>query len=222
MNVYKHPPLPFGAEIENDGVWCQILNRSPNRSRRPALFLDRDGVIVEEVHYLSRVEDVRIIDGAAEIIASANAQNISVIIITNQSGIARGKFGWQHFIDVQEKILADLDNQNAYVNAVFACPFHSEGHTPYQHPDHPCRKPNPGMIEKAKRNFSIDKQKSWIIGDRAADLSAGKNGGLCRGIHVATGHGDDVEQNAAVLLKDTYFDVVLSTSIADAIKHITF
>ena len=61
-----------------------------------------------------------------------------------------------------------------------------------------------------------------IIGDRAADLSAGKNGGLCRGIHVATGHGDDVEQNAAVLLKDTYFDVVLSTSIADAIKHITF
>ena len=222
MNTYKHPPLPFGAEIEDDGVWCQILNRAPNRHPRPALFLDRDGVIVEESHYLSRVEDVRLIDGAAEVIAHANGQNIPVIIVTNQSGIARGKFEWQNFIDVQEQILANLDAENAYVNAIFACPFHAEGLSPYQHPDHPCRKPNPGMIEKADRHFSIDKQKSWIIGDRAADLQAGKNGGLAGGIHVATGHGDDAEQNAASLLKNSSFDVVLSASIADAINHLKF
>ena len=221
MNVYKHPTLPFGAKIENDGVWCQILNRPLNRHPRPVLFLDRDGVIVEETQYLSQVEDVSLIDGATQIIGLANQRGIPVILLTNQSGIARGKFKWQNFIDVQEQILADLDNQSVFVNAVFACPFHANGHFPYKHPDHPCRKPNSGMIEKADQYFSINKENSWIIGDRATDLKAGKNGGLTGGIHVSTGHGGVEEQDQSLLLEDENFQIFLTTSIANAADHLS-
>jgi D-glycero-D-manno-heptose 1,7-bisphosphate phosphatase len=220
MNVYEHPTLPFGAKIDSDGIWCQILNRVPDRHPRPALFLDRDGVIVEEMHHLSRIEDVHLIDGAAHVIGCANKRNIPVIIITNQSGIGRGKFKWQNFIDVQEQILKDLDAKNVFVNAVFACPFHADGRSPYQHPNHPCRKPNPGMIEKAGLNFSVDKKSSWIIGDRGADLKAGKHGGLAGGIHVSTGHGVPAEQDQSRLLKDQNFDVFLSASIANVVDHL--
>ncbi len=220
MNVSEHPPLPFGTKIESDGVWCQILNRPPNRHPSPVLFLDRDGVIVEETRYLSKVKDVSLIEGAPQIIGLANERGIPVIIVTNQSGIARGKFKWQNFIDVQEKILADLDNQNVFVNAVFACPFHANGHFPYKHPDHPCRKPNSGMIKKTDQYFSIDKKKSWIIGDRVSDLKAGKSAGLAGGIHVSTGHGNTEEQNQSRLLKDENFQVFLTTSIANAANHL--
>ena len=215
MNVSEHPPLPFGAKIESDGVWCQILNRSSNHHPSPVLFLDRDGVIVEET------EDVCLIDGAPQIIGLANERGIPVIILTNQSGIARGKFKWQNFIDVQEKIITDLDNQNVFVNAVFACPFHVDGHFPYKHPDHPCRKPNSGMIKKTGQYFSIDKKNSWIIGDRETDLKAGKNGGLTGGIHVSTGHGDAKERDQSLLLRDVDFQVYLTTSIANAADHLS-
>ena len=215
MNLYEHPALPFGAKIENDGVWCQILNRPPNREPRPTLFLDRDGVIVEEMYYLSKIENVNLIDGATHIIGRANKCNVPVIIVTNQSGIARDKFKWQDFIDVQEKILSDLDAENVFVNAVFACPFHADGIPPYKHHNHPCRKPNPGMIEKASLHFAIDKKTSWIIGDRGADLKAGKSFGLAGGIHVSTGHGNEAEQNQSKILKDTNFDVLFSPSIAN-------
>jgi D-glycero-D-manno-heptose 1,7-bisphosphate phosphatase len=218
MNAYPHPALPFGAEIDNDGIWCQVLNRVADRRPRPALFLDRDGVVVEEVHYLSRPEDVQLISGAAEVISLANAKGIPVLIVTNQAGIGYGKFGWQDFIDVQERLLADLDASNAFVNAVYACPFHAKGLPPYQHPDHPCRKPNPGLLEKATRHFSIDKQKSWIIGDRANDLDAGKQFRIVGGLHVATGHGVvSEERQAAENLKDPAFQVYTAPHIGAAI-----
>ena len=220
MNAYEHPTLPFGARIETDGVWRQILNRPPHRHPSPVLFLDRDGVIVEETRYLSQVKDVSLIDGASQIIGLANERGIPVIIVTNQSGIARGKFKWQNFIDVQEQILADLDDQNVFLNAVFACPFHANGHFPYKHPDHPCRKPNSGMIEKTEQFFSVDRKKSWIIGDRAADLKAGKNGRLAGGIHVSTGHGDSEERDQSRSLADANFQVFLSASIANASDHL--
>jgi len=221
MSSYEHPPLPFGAHIGSDGIWCQVLNRAPDRKERGVLFLDRDGVIIEDVHYLQHPDDVQLIAGASDIIAAANARCMPVIVVTNQAGIGYGKFQWQHFIEVQERILQELDAQNAFVNAVFACPFHAKGLPPYQHPDHPCRKPNSGMLEKASQHFSIDWQNSWIIGDRAADLLAGRNAGVRSGIHVATGHGGDPDQqNAAQDLQSQCFDVYLLDSIAQAEKQL--
>lgn len=223
MNDHVNFKLPFGASINSDGLWCQVLNRCQGNGLRPALFLDRDGVIVEEVNYLHRVQDVQLIDGASEVISRANALAIPVVIVTNQAGIGYGKYGWQEFSEVQQQIIHDLLGFGAFINAVFACPFHIKGKPPFQHPDHPGRKPNPGMIMEASKMLAVDLSRSWIVGDRASDLSAGKNAKLEGGMHVTTGHGcDQKEQREALGAKSRRFTVVNRNSIYDALRTIPF
>ncbi|WP_417790224.1 D-glycero-alpha-D-manno-heptose-1,7-bisphosphate 7-phosphatase [Terasakiella pusilla] len=203
-----------------DQIWSQIFDTAHRfSSPRPALFLDRDGVIVEEVHYLHKVEDVKLIDGAAALIAKANAQDIPVIVVTNQSGLARQMFGWDEFDAVQARMLDLLKSETgAFVDGVYACPFHKSGHPPFVHPDHEARKPNPGMLLRALDVFPIDKGASWIIGDKAGDLKAGKNAGLCGGVHVLTGHGrDEGETENARSLASSTFNVRMENSIKDAL-----
>lgn len=209
--------LPQGADLDADGLWSQVLNRVQGTGMKPALFLDRDGVLVEEVHYLSNPQDAHLIDGAARIIGEANNLAIPVIIVTNQAGIARGHLGWPEFIAVQEKIIDDLATEGVFVNGVFACPYHGDGRAPYDMPDHPWRKPNPGMLLEAAQRLPIDLEKSWIIGDKAADLEAGKKAGLAGGIHVLTGHGkDDGEREASLALAGDGFQAAPADDIADA------
>ncbi|MBT3305170.1 MAG: HAD family hydrolase [Alphaproteobacteria bacterium] len=213
--------LPIGAEIDADQLWSQILNRPqtpPNGGgRRAALFLDRDGVINEDTHYLHRPGDVQLIDGAARVIAAANRRAVPVIVVTNQAGIARGKFGWDDFMAVQEKIIDDLDRQGAFFNAVFACPHHADGAAPLDNPNHPWRKPNPGMLLEAALRLPIDLGASWLIGDRAGDLQAAKTAGLAGGIHVLSGHGKDAgEREGAVALGGKEFQSLTADSIGDA------
>ncbi len=211
--------LPFGADIDEDGLWRQVLNRSQGSGRHAALFLDRDGVIVEDTNYLHRPADVAIIDGAARVIAEANRLAVPVILITNQAGIGRGKFDWPDFIAVHEKIIDELDRDGAFLNAVFACPHHADGHAPYDAPDHPWRKPNPGMILGAAERLPIDLGRSWVIGDRAGDLEAGKNAGLAGGMHVLSGHGPDPgERDGAEALSNSGFQTLIAESIADALE----
>ncbi|HIM24579.1 MAG TPA: HAD-IIIA family hydrolase, partial [Rhodospirillales bacterium] len=155
-NIQITETLPVGAELSEDGLWSQVLNRPQGSGRHRALFLDRDGVIVEDTNYLHRPEDVRMIDGAVEVIATANQLAIPVIVITNQAGIARGLYGWNEFVQVQETILAALDIGGAFVNAVFACPHHGDGKPPYKQADHPWRKPNPGMLLAAAERMALD------------------------------------------------------------------
>jgi len=221
MNSRNNMPLPFGAEIDYEGIWCQVLNRCQGPGKRPALFLDRDGVIVEEVHYLHKVEDVNLIEGATDIIAHANSLGVPVVVVTNQAGIGYGKYGWKEFADVQEQIINELAVAGAFINAVFACPFHAKGKAPYQHPDHPGRKPNPGMLLRAGERLSLDLAGSWIVGDRAGDLEAGKNAGLSGGMHVKTGHGEEqAEQTAAKVLNSNEFKVFQANQISDAAEHL--
>src|SRR3974390_2584337 len=92
--------------LDSQGIWCQILRRPV--PGRPALFLDRDGAMVEDLGYLRRVDDVVVIPRAAEVIAAANQRNVTVIIVTNQSGIGRGYYGWTEFKSVQDIIVALL------------------------------------------------------------------------------------------------------------------
>ncbi len=209
--------LPPGAEIDPDGLWSQVLNRAQGATRRAALFLDRDGVVVEEVHYLHRPADVSLIDGAAGVIAEANRRAIPVVMVTNQAGIAHGHYGWAEFIQVQEKILDDLAAEGAFVNGVFACPHHDGGRAPYDVENHPWRKPNPGMLLAAAESLPLDLGQSWIIGDRAGDLEAGKNAALAGGLHVLTGHGaDDGERVAALALAGARFQTLAAPTIAGA------
>lgn len=213
-----HPEsLPTGADIDADHLWRQVLNRVQGPGRRAAVFLDRDGVVVEEVDYLHRPEDVRLIAGAAEVIAEANRRALAVVLITNQSGIGRGRYGWADFAAVQDRIVDALAALGAYVNGVFACPHHADARPPYDRPDHPWRKPNPGMLLAAAERLPIELGKSWIVGDRASDLEAGRNAGLAGGIHVATGYGGDAGERARALqLARNGFRALAGETVADA------
>lgn len=214
-------PLPAGAVIDAEGVWVQSLRAGAPGEPRPALFLDRDGVVVEEVGYLHRAEDARLIAAAVAVIVAANRRRIPVVVVTNQAGIGHGYYGWDEFMAVQERILADLAALGAFVDAVFACPFHPRGVPPYHHPDHPARKPNPGMLLRAGALFPVDFARSWIVGDRASDLTAGKNAGLEGGLYVPSGHGLDAEERQRVRpLAGPTFQALLGDAVADALALI--
>lgn len=196
------------------GLWHQVLRHGEARGcgRRPALFLDRDGVIVEEVDYLHRADDVRLIDGAAETIRACNQTHRPVVIVTNQSGVGRGYYGWEDFAAVQAHLLALLDAAGARVDMVLACAYHADALPPYDVPDHPWRKPNPGMLLAAADALDIDLARSWIVGDTAGDLMAGAAAGLAGGVHVLTGHGQ-TERETVMRLKVKRYDVRPTTSI---------
>ena len=210
--------LTYAPYVNHDGVWSQQIGSIDGESR-PALFLDRDGVIVDEVGYLHKPEDVRLSAGVAEVIQTANQRNVFVIVVTNQSGIGRGRYGWAEFSIVQEIILKGLEKQNASIDAVYACPFHGEGKAPWRVNDHPDRKPRPGMLERAANSCPISLKDSWIIGDRAVDISAGKNAGLAGGIQLLSGHGGNPKEKLkTVKLANANFTVHVVQDLHFAIK----
>jgi D-glycero-D-manno-heptose 1,7-bisphosphate phosphatase len=200
--------------LDADGVWCDV---SASCSRGgPALFLDRDGVVVEEVDYLHRVEDVVICARASTVILAANANAVPVVLVTNQSGIGRGYYGWAEFHAVQEAIQSAIAQDGAHFDAVYACPHHRDGQGAFAHPDHPARKPNPGMLQRAAAALNIDMARSWLVGDHASDIEAAKRAGLAGALHVLTGHGPG-ERVAAMALSGPRFDVRGAASIVDAL-----
>jgi D-glycero-D-manno-heptose 1,7-bisphosphate phosphatase len=208
--------FPENVTIDPAHIWCQVFDSAKRfKNARPALFLDRDGVIVEEVHYLHQVEDVTLIEGASNVIAQANARDIAVVIVTNQAGIARDMFGWEEFSAVQQRMLDLLHEQTgAFVDAGYACPHHKVGKPPFGHGNHEARKPNPGMLTRAMDAIDIQATQSWIVGDKASDLQAGRAAGLCGGIHVLSGHGSDAgEVEKAEQLANKSFHVKLMKAI---------
>jgi D-glycero-D-manno-heptose 1,7-bisphosphate phosphatase len=209
--------------IDDDGVWVEfaIRRRRPGPVRRPALFLDRDGVIVEDTGFLSREADVRLIAGASTVVGRANQLGVPVIVVSNQSGIGRCLFNWAAFARVQAHINDLLALEGARIDAVLACPHHPLAALPYTHPDAPWRKPNPGMLLKAGAHLDIELARSWIVGDRAHDLLAGRRAGLAGGVHVATGEGRaENERRLALALNNHCFRVEVARSIADVPDHV--
>jgi D-glycero-D-manno-heptose 1,7-bisphosphate phosphatase len=176
------------SEIDKGLFACRYTQTLFNG--RPCLFLDRDGVIVEEVNYLHRVEDILFIPGVAEAIARANQASIPVIMVTNQAGIGRGFFGWEDFHAVQQVIFQHCKAHGAHVDMVLACAYHAEGTGVYKAADHSWRKPRPGMLLEAARVMEVDLARSFIIGDCLSDLEAGHAAGLMNGSLVLTGHGE--------------------------------
>lgn len=202
--------------IDSEGIWCEVRPGRDDPSTAPALFLDRDGVVVEEVNYLHKPEDCRLIPGAGETIAQANHLGWFVVVVTNQAGIARGYYDWAAFQAVQTEMLAQLRHHDASVDAVYACPHHEKGTGAFHHPDHPARKPNPGMLNRATKALGIQSDQSWIVGDRASDILAGKKAGLIGGLHVMTGHGArEGERCAALSEQSSAYHVMGLSSIAD-------
>ena len=204
----------MGACIGTDQIWRQ-LRCAPPAEPRPLLCLDRDGVLVAEVNYLRRVADVQFIEGAVETIRRARAHGWGVAMITNQAGIARGYFDWAAFAEVNAHILAWLDERGAFIDLVVATPHHPSGREPYAHPDHPMRKPNPGMLQCACELLHGLPGASLMVGDKADDLRAARSAGLRQGFQVLTGHGAD-EHSAARALATAHFTVEVIPDIGDA------
>ena len=200
--------------LNSEGVWSEIFRRpAPGR---PALFLDRDGTVIEEKGYLHRIDEIVVIPGAAEVISAANKRGIPVVMVTNQSGIGRGYYSWTEFKAVQDAFLAILAaHGDAKIDAVYACAHHPEAEGLLAHPDHLARKPNSGMLLQAARDLALDLKSSWLIGDKANDIEAAKRAGIAGALHVATGYGAAERQRAAKLAGPN-FDLCFGQSIADA------
>jgi len=153
-----------------------------------AVFLDRDGTVNEEVDFLTSPRDLRLIPRSAEAIRRANDLGLRVIIVTNQSGVARGLITEAELGDVHRALAGRLADQRAIVDGIYYCPHHpTEGTGEYRR-ECDCRKPNTGMIERAVREFRVDPTRSYVIGDRTVDVGMAKNAGA-RAILVLTGYG---------------------------------
>jgi len=145
----------------------------------PAVFLDRDGVLITDSGYPHLEEHLVLIPGAADAVRRLNALGYLVVIVTNQSGVARGLFSEDQMHGFNTLLVRRLAARGARIGAVYACPFHDEAEDPkWRHPDHPDRKPNPGMILRAIADHHIDPTRSFLIGDRATDLEAARRAGL--------------------------------------------
>lgn len=167
--------------LDPSGLWREVRSGRPAEPG-PALFLDRDGTLIRLANYLSRADEVAPIPGVFESLAEARRAGIRTVIVTNQSGIGRGYYGWDAFAAVQERVIALAEAAGGAIDAVYACPaLPGSGAA--------CRKPAPGMILAAADDLAIDLGASWIVGDSASDLEAGRRAGLGRGWLVPTGHG---------------------------------
>jgi D-glycero-D-manno-heptose 1,7-bisphosphate phosphatase len=145
---------------------------------RPALFLDRDGVINVDRNYVYRVEDFEWVEGARETIARFNAMNWLVFVVTNQSGIARGFYTEEQMQTLHDWITAELAAAGAHIDRIYHCPFHEEGTIARYTRDSFDRKPKPGMLIRAMTDFAVIKERSFLIGDKQADLEAAKGAGV--------------------------------------------
>ena len=208
--------------LDADGLWLSgpggvPPGGTPRRPGAPALFLDRDGLLVEEVGYLHRPEEVRLLPGAGALLAAAGAAGWARVLVTNQSGIARGYYGWAAFAATQARLEALLAAEGGGLELVLGCPFHAAGRPPYDRPDHPDRKPAPGMLLKAAKVLGCDLARSWILGDQASDLAAGRAAGLAGGIHLASGHGGRPgERQKALAEARPDYRVLAAESLAEA------
>jgi len=170
-----------GFPLAEPGLWVERIDTRKFPTGRPALFLDRDGTINVDTGYPSDPAAMVLRDGIAPAIEAANRSGIPVVIVTNQSGIARGYYGWDAFARVNRRVLDLLAEQNAFVDMVLACAYHEAGSGPLAIADHPMRKPNPGMLIEAARRLDLDLKRSLIVGDKQADMEAGQRAGLERG-----------------------------------------
>lgn len=152
-----------------------------------AVFIDRDGTLNVEKEYLHRVEECELIPGAGQAIRLLNQAGWLVVVVTNQSGVARGYYREQDVVALHRHIDAELSRNGAHVAGWYYCPHHPSGVEPYNQPC-ACRKPLPGMLLQAAGELTIDLSSSWMVGDKLADVEAGMAAG-CRPILVRTGYG---------------------------------
>jgi len=170
--------------LDGIGLWADIRCEMPPAAA-PVLFVDRDGVLIEDRGYVGSAAQTQVCPDAPAAIATARAIGYRVAIVTNQSGIARGLYDWAGFAAVQDVIDAALAHAGTAVDAVLACAYHGEGRAPYAIADHFWRKPNPGMILEGLHRLNGIAARSVMVGDKPGDIAAARAAGLGRAVLVA-------------------------------------
>jgi D-glycero-D-manno-heptose 1,7-bisphosphate phosphatase len=158
---------------------------------RPAVFLDRDGTMIHDAGYLSRIEDLRWFPWTSEAIRLLNRAGLLVCVTTNQSGVGLGLYTEAFVQRLHAEMAAALDAGGARVDGWFYCPHHPSAFVEAFRRDCDCRKPQPGMVRQAAERLGIDPSRSFVVGDKLADLGLAEQVGA-RGILVRTGNGEEV------------------------------
>jgi D-glycero-D-manno-heptose 1,7-bisphosphate phosphatase len=179
-------------------------------SKRPAVFLDRDGTVTEEVGYLNHISRFRMFPFAAQAIRKFNKAKLPVIVITNQSGVARGYFPESLVSAVHDLMTKELAKEGAHIDALYYCPHKGDDACL-------CRKPKPGMLERAAREHCLDLRQSFVVGDRHGDIELAHRVGA-RAILVRTGYGEgEIQWHSAKWTAAPHF---IADDLADAAEWI--
>lgn len=185
--------------------------------KRPAVFIDRDGTISEEVGYINHPSRFRVFPYAASAIKLLNDQGWLAVIITNQAGVARGYFSESMIEIVHDDLRRELRDQGARVDAIYYCAHHpTVGEPPYRQ-DCECRKPKPGLVHRAAKDLDIALEQSWMIGDRYGDIELARNAGLHSAL-VLSGYGRGEWENQRSLWK--HQPDLVSENLLEAVESI--
>lgn len=181
-NVHIGSPGMMNPYLDRDAA--KII--ASQTGGRRALFLDRDGVINKNRGYVHRAEDTEFMSGIFETCRVAAERNYLIVVITNQAGIARGYYTIETFLAYTEWLHEQFRDRGVSLLATYYCPHHPDYPVPGYSENCLCRKPAPGMIMSAARDFSIDLSTSLLVGDMESDVIAGKSAGISRSIRIAS------------------------------------
>ena len=185
--------------------------------KMPAVFMDRDGTINEQRGYINHISRFILIPGTAEAIRLLNRHQYLAIIVSNQSGVARGYFPLQLVEDVHLHMKELLEKENAVIDGIYFCPHYRTGVVSEYAVDCECRKPRTGLIKSACETFDIDITNSYVIGDRCMDIEMAQRADL-KGILVKTGYGlGDIEY---ILPRSPFKPVHIASDLLNAVRWI--
>jgi D-glycero-D-manno-heptose 1,7-bisphosphate phosphatase len=179
-----------------------------------AAFIDRDGVINEERNYVHRIEDFVLLPGVAQGLALLRDAGFRLIVVTNQAGIARGYYDQGVMDRLHDHLREQLALQGVALDAIYFCPHHPSGSVKELAFECDCRKPAPGMLLQAAKDFDIDMSASVLIGDKLSDVQAGKRAGVGRVVIVESGH--KVEDAAPLQADDVAADLLAAAQLLTA------
>ena len=176
-------------EVEKDILSGKVKARNLSQKQK-AIFLDRDGVINKHIGFLRKSDDFELIEGVSDAIRLINQSGYLAVVVTNQPVIARGEVTWDELHEIHRKMETLLGKDGAYIDGLYICPHHPdkgfEGERPEYKFDCECRKPKPGLLHQAAKDFNIDLSESYMIGDSSTDVEAGQNAGCCKSIQIET------------------------------------
>jgi D-glycero-D-manno-heptose 1,7-bisphosphate phosphatase len=165
------------------------LKVSGSSNVRPVVFLDRDGTLNVEVSYIREIEQLVLLPDAAEAVRRLNQTGVATVVVTNQSGVARGYFSEVHVQSVNHRLSHLLEAQGATLDAIYYCPHHRDGVIAEYAISCSCRKPAVGLLERAFREVpGLDRKKAYMIGDQSTDIELARNAGITA-VMVRTGFG---------------------------------